>query len=65
MISVYLLLDYFSAFNIPNSRSSLTTSPNIPSTIGKVLQSDAESTPVLSGKYWSTDRTVLGLSPLF
>ena len=25
----------------------------------KVLQSDAESTPVLSEKYWSTDRTVL------
>ena len=31
------------------------------STMRKVLQSDAESTPVLSGKYWSTDRTVLAL----
>ena len=30
-----------------------------PSTVGKVLQYDAESTPVLSGKYWSTLRTVL------
>ena len=27
----------------------------------KVLQFDAESTPVLSGKYWSTDRIVLAI----
>lgn len=32
----------------------------VSSTLRKVLQFDAESTPVLLGEYWSTDRTVLG-----
>jgi hypothetical protein len=35
-------------------------SARVSSTLRKVLQFDAESTPVLLGEYWSTDRTVLG-----
>ena len=33
----------------------------VSSPLRKVLQSDAESTPVLPAKYWSTFRTGLGM----
>ena len=45
----------------PFSFPSLSTHAcgSLSSTMRKVLQFDAESTPVLSEKYWSTDRIVL------
>ena len=36
----------------------------VSSPLRKVLQSDAESTPVLCGKYWSTLRTGLATGPV-